>query len=108
MWNASPYYAYEYFETFPPSNSDRRDSFKAFGGGAKGYKIAKCTRPNLPNAWRDNYLTLTFTMEYRRSSSLTRKSPFIREIDYVASAYTVNPNWPTNNNGIVEMPEDED
>ncbi len=109
QWSAHPYPGYEYTQAFPPVNADHRDQFFAYPGGVNGFKLTKCTRPNLPNTFRDNYLTLEFTMVYRRNASsqwpFLRRLPFIKEMHYQASAYTVNPNWPVDYEVDFDLPD---
>lgn len=81
------------YPPFPPS-ADRRDIFETYSAGNKGFKIARCTRNNIPASYRDKYLTMSFTILYRREPTLKGQRWFSKEIPFTASAYTVNTSWP--------------
>jgi hypothetical protein len=95
-----------FYPPFPPS-SDRRDIFEAYANGAKGFKIDRCTRNNVPASYREKFLTMTFTILYRREPTLRGQRWFSREIPFTASAYTVNTSWPVDylNSSLSDEPE---
>ncbi|MDP8206793.1 MAG: prepilin-type N-terminal cleavage/methylation domain-containing protein [Candidatus Electryonea clarkiae] len=83
------------YTKFPPS-TDRRDNFEVYRAGRKGFKIERCTRANIPASYRDKFLTMSFTILYRREPTFTGGRWFSKEIPFTASAYTVNTSWPVN------------